>query len=253
MSEYLPGLEGVPATQSNISDLDGVKGILTYRGYRIEDLAINSTFEETSLLLLDGQLPSQAELDQFDHELRANRVVKYNVREIMKYLPATGHPMEMLQTAVASLGMFYQGDECLTGSMMCQDLNYVHNMSVKIIARMATIVAMWEHVRNGYDPYPIRKDQPFYPSLDTVRSVQYLERRKVGGYELERMVNSRGGIRHIQVTALKPGIIKSKEEMEGIVLKGVGFEVLSDQVLALALFGGVVLTLAAARFSKKLE
>jgi citrate synthase len=165
MSEYLPGLEGVPATQSNISDLDGVKGILTYRGYRIEDLAVNSTFEETSLLLLDGRLPSQAQLDQFDHELRANRVVKYNVREIMKYLPATGHPMEMLQTAVASLGMFYPGDECLTGSNLCQDLNYVHNMSVKLIARMATIVAMWEHVRNGYDPYPIRKDLGYAESL----------------------------------------------------------------------------------------
>ena len=165
MNEYLPGLEGVPATQSNISDLDGVKGILTYRGYRIADLAVNSTFEETSLLLLDGRLPSKAELTQFDHELRANRVVKYNVREIMKYLPATGHPMEMLQTAIASLGMFYQGDECLTGGDMCEDINYVHNMSVKIIARMATIVAMWEHVRNGYDPYPIRKDLSYAESL----------------------------------------------------------------------------------------
>jgi len=165
MDEYLPGLEGVPATQSNISDLDGKKGILTYRGYRIEDLAVNSTFEETSLLLLDGRLPAQAQLDEFDQQLRYNRVVKYNVREIMKCLPATGHPMEMLQTAVASLGMFYPGDECLTGSNLCGDLNYVHNMSVKIIARMATIVAMWEHVRNGYDPYPPRKDLTYAENL----------------------------------------------------------------------------------------
>ncbi len=165
MNEYLPGLEGVPATQSNISELDGEQGILTYRGYRIADLAVNSTFEETSLLLLDGKLPSASDLAQFDHELRANRVVKYNIRDIMKYLPATGHPMEMLQTAVASLGMFYQGDECLTGNVACQDMEYVHNMSVKIIARMATIVTMWEHVRNGYDPYPIRKDLSYAESL----------------------------------------------------------------------------------------
>lgn len=158
MNEYLPGLEGVPATRSNISDLDGTKGILTYRGYPIEELAANSTFEETSLLLLDGRLPTHEQLEEFDNQLRSNRVVKYNVREIMKCLPATGHPMEMLQTAVASLGMFYPGDECLTGSTMCEDLNYVHNMSVKIIARMATIVAMWEHIRNGYDPYPPRRD-----------------------------------------------------------------------------------------------
>ena len=165
MNAYLPGLEGVPATRSNISDLDGNAGILTYRGYPIEELALNSTFEETSLLLLDGRLPTRSQLAQFDAELRSNRVVKYNVREIMKYLPATGHPMEMLQTAIASLGMFYPGDECLTGSLKCEDINYVHNMSVKIIARMPTLVAMWELVRNGYDPYPPRKDLNYSENL----------------------------------------------------------------------------------------
>jgi citrate synthase len=165
MNAYLPGLEGVPATRSNISDLDGNAGILTYRGYPIEELALNSTFEETSLLLLDGRLPTRNQLAQFDAELRSNRVVKYNVREIMKFLPATGHPMEMLQTAIASLGMFYPGDECLTGSLKCEDINYVHNMSVKIIARMPTLVAMWELVRNGYDPYPPRKDLNYAENL----------------------------------------------------------------------------------------
>ncbi|MDT8387769.1 MAG: citrate synthase [Thiogranum sp.] len=165
MNEYLPGLEGVPATRSNISDLDGTTGVLTYRGYPIRELALNSTFEETSLLLLDGQLPTRSQLDEYDYQLRSNRVVKYNVREIMKFLPATGHPMEMLQTAVASLGMFYPGEECLTGGISCADLNYVHNMSVKIIARMPTLVAMWEHVRNGYDPYPPRKDLSYAENL----------------------------------------------------------------------------------------
>ncbi len=66
--------------------------------------------------------------------------------------------MDMLQTAVASLGMFYPGDDCLTGEGVCADLNYVHNMSVKIIARMATLVTMWEHIRNGYDPVTPRDD-----------------------------------------------------------------------------------------------
>jgi citrate synthase len=158
MSEYLPGLAGVPATKSNISDIDGEKGILSYRGYPIEQLAANSSFEETTLLLLDGELPTKEQLANFDEQLRENRRVKYNIRELMKTLPVTGHPMEMLQTAVACLGMFYPGNECLTGSDACEDLLYIHNMTVKIIARMASIVAMWEHIRRGDDPVPPRKD-----------------------------------------------------------------------------------------------
>lgn len=158
MNEYVPGLEGVPATRSNISFIDGEKGILAYRGYPIEQLAGQSTFEETALLLLDGQLPAAESLATFDAQLRHNRRVKYNIATIMKSLPATGHPMEMLQTAVASLGMFYPGSEKLTSPNAWQDVEYVHRMSVKIIARMATLVAMWEHLRNGYDPVAPRQD-----------------------------------------------------------------------------------------------
>jgi len=58
MNEYLPGLQGVPATESSMSFLDGQHGILSYCGYGIEELAEQSSFEETALLLLDGPLPS---------------------------------------------------------------------------------------------------------------------------------------------------------------------------------------------------
>ena len=158
MSEYLPGLAGVPATKSNISDIDGEKGILAYRGYPIEQLAAESSFEETALLLLDGRLPTASELAEFDQQLKDNRHVKYHIRDLMKTLPESGHPMDMLQTAVASLGMFYSGNECLTGGDECRDLNYIHNMTVKMLSRMATLVAMWQHVRNGYDPVEPRDD-----------------------------------------------------------------------------------------------
>lgn len=158
MSEYLPGLAGVPATKSNISDINGEKGILSYRGYPIEQLAKYSSFEETTLLLLDGRLPTAEALQSFDDQLRKNRTVQYHIRDLMKTLPATGHPMEMLQTAVASLAMFYPGNECLTDQDSCEDLNYIHNMTVKIIARMATIVASWQHIRKGYEPVLPRAD-----------------------------------------------------------------------------------------------
>jgi citrate synthase len=157
MNEYLPGLAGVPATKSNISDIDGEKGILSYRGYPIEQLAEHSTFEETALLLIDGHLPGAQSLEEFQRQLSVNRPVKFHVRDLMKNLPATGHPMEMLQTAVASLGMFYPSSSELTSSL-ANDLDYIHNMTVKIIARMGTIVAMWEHIRNGYDPVNPRDD-----------------------------------------------------------------------------------------------
>jgi citrate synthase len=159
MSEYLPGLAGVPATKSNISDINGEKGVLYYRGYPIEQLAKHSSFEETTLLLLDGELPTAEALAEFDAQLRDNRQIKYHINELMKTLPATGHPMDMLQTSVSSLAMFYPGTECLTGGKdICEDLNYIHNMTVKIIARMASIVAMWQHLRNGYEPPAPRED-----------------------------------------------------------------------------------------------
>jgi len=71
----------------------------------------------------------------------------------------------MLQTAVASLGMFYPGSECLTAGEVCEELDYVHNMSVKIIARMPVIVAMWEQIRNGYDPINPRIDLGYAENL----------------------------------------------------------------------------------------
>ncbi len=159
MNEYLPGLAGVPATKSNISNIDGEKGLLTYRGYPIEQLAEHSTFEETALLLLNGQLPTAQELASFDQQLREHRRVKYQIREIMKNLPASGHPMEMLQTSVASLGMFYPARaDRSAGSEATHTAEFIQRATLRIIARMGTLVAMWDHIRNGYDPVAPRAD-----------------------------------------------------------------------------------------------
>lgn len=74
------------------------------------------------------------------------------------------------------------------------------------------------------EPKPIPIDQPFYPSIDTVRSLSYPAEEEILGYATGRTVEkkSHGGIRHIQVYALKPGIIRTKTAMEGILLKGIG-------------------------------
>ncbi|MBN2865199.1 MAG: citrate synthase [Thiotrichales bacterium] len=154
--QYIPGLAGVPATESYISFIDGQKGILTYRGYNIMELAEKSSFEETTLLLLFGELPTESELSSFDNELRNNRRVKFNIREIMKNLPATTHPMHMLQVVVASLASFYPSTEYMKGGT--ENQAYINSVTVKIIAHMATLVASWEHMRNGYDPIEPRTD-----------------------------------------------------------------------------------------------
>ncbi|VAW46931.1 Citrate synthase (si) [hydrothermal vent metagenome] len=154
--DYIPGLAGVPVTESKISCIDGQKGVLSYRGYDIQELAEFSSFEETTLLLLFGDLPTAEELARFDEQLRGNRRVKYNIREIMKNLPPTTHPMHMLQVVVASLASFYPSTEYMKGGT--ENEAYINDVTVKIIAHMGTLVAMWEHMRNGYDPIEPRKD-----------------------------------------------------------------------------------------------
>ncbi|MCW8931317.1 MAG: citrate synthase [Gammaproteobacteria bacterium] len=165
MNEYLPGLAGVPATKSNISAIDGEKGILFYRGYPIEELAKHSTFEETILLLMNGKLPTKEKLEEYTGHLRTNRALKYHLVDLMKTLPASADPMLMLQTAVSSLGMFYQGSECLIDGDVCTDLNYVNNATMKIIARMGTLVTSWKHISKGYNPAPTRYDLNYAESF----------------------------------------------------------------------------------------
>ncbi len=154
--QYIPGLAGVPATESEISFIDGQKGLLSYRGYDIMELAEYSSFEETTLLLLFGCLPTQAELDDFDKALKCSRRVKFNIRNIMENLPSTTHPMHMLQIVVASLASFYPSTEYMKGGT--ENQKYINDVTVKIISHMGTLVAMWEHMRNGYEPVEPRED-----------------------------------------------------------------------------------------------
>jgi len=149
MIEYIPGLAGVPATESAISSIDGKNGILAYRGYSIDDLVKNSTFEETSILLLNGDLPNKDELEDFQSLLQSHYRVKTNIRNMMWSLPATGHPMNVLQMAIASMATFYP--EAKAASVECA---VTKNALIHILSTMATLVSMWENVRNGYDPVP---------------------------------------------------------------------------------------------------
>ena len=149
MTEYIPGLAGVPATKSAISSIDGEKGILAYRGYSIQDLVEHSSFEETALLLMNGELPSPKELSNFKNTLQKRNEVKRKIRHLLWSLPPTGHSMDVLQTAMAAMATFYPD-----AGASEPDSAYTQNALIKIISNMSTLVAMWTRISRGYDPIP---------------------------------------------------------------------------------------------------
>lgn len=149
--EYRPGLEGVPATQSGISYVDGQRGILEYQGIRIENLAKYSTFLETAYLLIWGELPTQSELDSFEHEIRYHRRLKYRIRDMMKCFPESGHPMDSLQACAAALGLFYS-------RRALDDPAYIRAAVVRLLAKIPTMVAAFQLMRKGNDPIQPRDD-----------------------------------------------------------------------------------------------
>lgn len=152
--DFMPGLAGVPAAKSAVSDVDGERGILEYRGIQIEDLCTKSSFVETAYLLLFGHLPTKPDLAQFTADLTHHRRIKYRIVDLIKCLPDQGHPMDALQAAVAALGMFYPGR-----NVKNQDNNYWS--AVRLIAKLPTIVAAYARLRRGDDQIPPRDDLNF--------------------------------------------------------------------------------------------
>ena len=139
------GLRGVTVADSKISFIDGEKGILIYRGYRIEELADSSTYPETAYLLLNGDLPSDSELKIFNDQLIESRRVPGFVFEAMKALPKNALPMDVLQAVVPMLAM---SDPDTDGKNRAS----MEKVASRLIGAFPTIVAGWHRIRNGLDP-----------------------------------------------------------------------------------------------------
>lgn len=149
--EYKPGLEGIPATRSEVSYVDGSQGLLEYRGIRIEELAAKSNFLETAYLLVWGELPSKTELENFQNEVRYHRRIKYRIRDMMKCFPESGHPMDALQASAAALGLFYS-------RRALDNPEYIREAVVRLLAKIPTMVAAFQLMRKGNDPVQPRDD-----------------------------------------------------------------------------------------------
>ncbi len=148
---YAQGLEGVIAGESHICKVDGEKGQLYYYGYGITDLAVHATFEETTYLLLYGQLPNSSQLKSFSTELRESRELKPEVLQLIKTFPKAAHPMECLQSVINHLSGYI--GHTIEHSATCNCRQTLHQ-----IAQLPIVVAAWHRIRNGLEYVPPKKD-----------------------------------------------------------------------------------------------
>ncbi|HVP81366.1 MAG TPA: citrate/2-methylcitrate synthase [Thermodesulfobacteriota bacterium] len=139
------GLRGVKVADTRISDVDGEKGNLIYRGLNICDLVVHSTFEEVSFLLLYDHLPKAEELKGFQLDLISEREVPETAYGWMRMMPKTTHPMDILEAAVPILAGY--DPQLLDES---KDANF--KKAIRLIAKLPNIVAAWDRIREGKEP-----------------------------------------------------------------------------------------------------
>lgn len=144
MTEIQAGLKDVVIAQSSICSIDGDKGELVYAGINVHELAENSTFEETTFLLLNRRLPKAEELAQLKEQLKSARAVPEAVIQALLALPKTTEPMDALRTAVSILGCHDPNPHARTP----QD---EEKRSLQLIAQMATLVAAFQRIRSGQE------------------------------------------------------------------------------------------------------
>jgi len=137
------GLRNIEVADTRISSIDGEKGKLIYRGYDILDLTKKSNFEETAYLLLHDELPSRRQFDDFKQKLAAARTIPKRVQENMGNWRKDADPMDMLQAFVAALSGYYDEE--------FRDKEASYGRAITLIAKVPTIVASWERIRNNKD------------------------------------------------------------------------------------------------------
>ena len=129
------GFVNTSATRSAITYIDGDAGILRYRGYAIEDLALNSTYLEVAWLLIYGNLPTSGELAEFDEKVRRHTLLHEDLKRFFSALPHTAHPMSVLSAAVSALSTYYED------SLDPHDPEKVEISTIRLLAKLPVIAA----------------------------------------------------------------------------------------------------------------
>jgi citrate synthase len=133
------GYKNTGATKSAITFLDGEEGVLRYRGYSIEELAEKASFMEVSHLLIYGELPTQAELTNFETKIKKHTLVHEDMKRFFEAFPAQAHPMGVLSSMVSSLATFYPESLDPNRSAEAKDLTIQ-----RILAKLPTLSA-WSY------------------------------------------------------------------------------------------------------------
>lgn len=146
-------LRGVVAAPTAISTVDGLAGKLIYRGYPIEDLADHATFEEVVYLLWEGELPTRAQLANFEQRLAAGRDVPAPVLQHLRLLPSASHPLAVLRSGVSLLSHHDPDVESMDPADRRQKAE-------RLLGQVPTLVAAWARIRAGNEPVAPRPDLP---------------------------------------------------------------------------------------------
>jgi citrate synthase len=151
MSILNTGLRGIDVASSKICDVRGKEGKLIYRGFLVQDLAKKAGFEEVNFLLLYERLPNKQELSDFTQSLKQKRRIPENIFTVLKALPPTMNPMDVIQTATPLL---IQNDKTVGEQGIENTLYSAENL----IAGLASITAAWDRIRNNREIVPPHDD-----------------------------------------------------------------------------------------------
>ena len=172
---YSPGLEGVLAGESALSRIDIEINRLILRGYDLVELTESARYEEVAYLLLYGDLPTVAELDAFDGELRSQRDLPGPVVDLLRAAPSDAHPMDLVRTAVSALAFF---------DAETRDNSHSANVrkTMRLMAKIPTAIAQGHRFAQGLEP--VAPDA----GLDQAANLLYMLRgEEPPEYEVEAM------------------------------------------------------------------
>lgn len=150
LRSYDPGFTNTSAATSRITYIDGPKGLLTYRGYPIEQLAEKSTFLEVSYLLMYGELPTAEQLHYFQDRVMKHTFIHEDLADMLKSFRYDAHPMGMLSTMFAAMGTQHpEANPALQGQAIYSDIAHRNKQIHRILGSIPTMAAFAYRRRNG--------------------------------------------------------------------------------------------------------